>query len=77
MNRPGTLQSLEIDEHASEGVEVAYGRAVAHQRMIKQELQFGMAVGSLRTGALAVDRLIERTLAIEGGRVVVRPEDIE
>ena len=45
------MQSLEIDEHASEGVEVAHGRAVAYQRMSEQQLEFGMAVGALGAGA--------------------------
>src|SRR5437660_2503707 len=34
--------------------------------MIEQELEFSMTVGSLSTGALAVNRLIEGTLPIEG-----------
>ena len=55
-----------IDEDTGEGVEVAHGREVAHQRTIEQELEFGMTVGSLSTGALAVNRLIEGTLPIEG-----------
>ena len=45
---------------------MAHGREVAHQRMIEQELEFSMTVGSLSTGALAVNRLIEGTLPIEG-----------
>ena len=61
------MQGFEIDEEAGEGVEGAHRTEVAHERMIEQELAFGMTVGPLRAGALTVDSLIERAVTVEAG----------
>jgi len=50
---------------------MAHGTEVAHQRMIEQELLFGMTIGALGAGALAVDRLIERAIAMCADALIV------
>ena len=50
---------------------MAHGTEVARQRMIEQELLFGMTIGALGAGALAVDRLIERAIAMCADALIV------
>jgi len=64
IDAPSPLQGFEIDENVGQGVEVGHRPPSAHVRPFETQ-RFGLAIDALSTGALLVDTLIERTVAIQ------------
>ena len=61
---PGSLQGMQVDEDVGQGVEMAHPLHSPHFRTF-QPKSFGMAVAAFGTGALPIDGVEQRTVAVE------------
>ena len=64
IDSPCPLERFGVDEDVNEGIEACYRGPTAHLRSLNAQC-FGLTVDTLRTGALAVDALVERPISVQ------------
>ncbi len=60
------MERFGVDHDVGQGGEIAHGTPVADDGVIQGELLLGVTIDALGTGALAVDGLVERSIAVQG-----------
>ena len=61
---PCPLERFGVDEDIDERIEASHCGPTAHLRSLNAQ-RFGLTVDALRTGALAVDALVERPISVQ------------